>query len=105
MLKIKDEKDGLLFMVFVLPRSSRNMVAGLHSGALKLKLTAPPVDNAANKECAAFLAKALKVPKSSIEIVSGHTSRNKQLLVRCPGKKPLETEREEIRKKLESLIS
>lgn len=105
MLNIKDDKDGVIFPVFVLPRSSRNMVAGLHNGALKLKLTAPPVDNAANKECAAFLSKTLKVPKSSIDIVSGNTSRNKQILVRFPGKKAPETERAEIRKKLESLIS
>lgn len=103
MMEIRDEKDGVAFAVFVLPRSSRNMVAGLHNGALKLKLTAPPVDNAANKECKAFLAKTLKVPKSSVEIISGHTSRNKHLLIRFPGKKDEKTERAAILKKLKTL--
>ncbi len=48
---------------------------------LKVKLTAPPVNNAANRMSIKFLAKALGVPKSSLEIVSGHTSRNKQVLL------------------------
>lgn len=104
MLDFRDEKDGVAFPVFVLPRSSRSMVAGLHNGALKLKLTSPPVDNAANKECVAFLSKALKVPKSSIDILSGHTNRNKQLLIRCQGKKDDKSERMEIRKKVQALI-
>lgn len=81
------------------------MVAGLHNGALKLKLTAPPVDNAANKECIAFLAKALKLPKSSLDILSGHTNRNKQLLIRCRGQKADDPERLEIRKKVLALAS
>ncbi len=58
------------------------MLAGLHDDALKVKLTAPPVNNAANRMSIKFLAKALGVPKSSLEIVSGHTSRNKQVLLR-----------------------
>jgi uncharacterized protein (TIGR00251 family) len=81
---IQEKPDGLTFNVRVQPRSSKNKVAGIYDDALKINLTAPPVDNAANKACAAFLAKLLSVPKSTVTIISGHTGRNKQVLVHCP---------------------
>jgi uncharacterized protein (TIGR00251 family) len=77
-----ENADGITLTVFVQPRSSKNMIAGLHNHALKIKLTSPPVDGAANKMCIQYLAKCLKVPKSSIEIVSGHKNRTKRLLLR-----------------------
>jgi uncharacterized protein (TIGR00251 family) len=58
------------------------MIAGLHDGELKIKLTAPPVDNAANQMCLKFLAKSLSVSKSALEIIAGHNSRHKQILLR-----------------------
>jgi uncharacterized protein (TIGR00251 family) len=79
---LKENTDGITLTVFVQPRSSKNMIAGLHNQALKIKLTSPPVDDAANKMCIQYLAKCLQVPKSSIEIVSGHKSRTKRLLLR-----------------------
>lgn len=82
MLSIQKNSQGIVFKVLVQPRSSKNMLAGLHNDALKVRLTAPPVNNAANRMSIKFLAKALGVPKSSLEIVSGHTSRNKQVLLR-----------------------
>jgi len=81
MLSIQKNSQGLVFKVLVQPRSSKNMLAGLHDDALKIKLTAPPVNNAANRMSIKFLAKALGIPQSSLEIVSGHTSRNKQVLL------------------------
>jgi hypothetical protein len=105
MLDMRDDKQGVVFSVFVLPKSSRNMISGIHDGALKLKLTAPPVDNAANKLCIAFLSKTLKLPKSAIEIVSGHTGRNKQLLIRCPGQSDPASEKADIRSRLLALTS
>ncbi len=79
------EKDGgVVFAVFVQPKASRNQVAGLHGDALKIRLTAPPVEGAANKACTQFLAKTLGVPKSAVEIVSGHASRNKKILITPP---------------------
>jgi len=81
MLSIQKNSQGLVFKVLVQPRSSKNMLAGLHDDALKVKLTAPPVNNAANRMSLKFLAKALGVPQSSLEIVSGHTSRNKKVLL------------------------
>ena len=82
MLKIDEDKTGLKFNIYVQPRSSRNQVVGLHGDALKVKITAPPVEGAANKMCIAVLAKVLNVPKSAIEIVSGQASRTKRVQVR-----------------------
>lgn len=75
------EGENLLLRVFVQPRASRNQFCGMHDGELKLKLTSPPVDGAANECCREFLAKQLKVSKSSITIVSGETSRHKRLRI------------------------
>lgn len=81
MLHIREEKEGVFFKVRVQPRASRNQVAGLYEDALKLRLTAPPVDGEANEACRAFLAGLLNVPRSQVEIVSGHTGRSKMIKV------------------------
>ena len=80
---IQEKFDGLIFKVRVQPRSSKNQVVGAYGEALKINLTAPPVDNAANKACGVFLAGLLSVAKSSVVIVSGHTGRYKQVLIHC----------------------
>ncbi|BAF60002.1 MAG: YggU family protein [Pelotomaculum sp.] len=77
MLFLKEEKDGVLLKVRVQPRAARNQVAGLYEDALKIRLTAPPVDGEANEACRAFLADSLSLPPSKVEIVSGHASRTK----------------------------
>ena len=82
MIRIRKTPDGVVFKVLVLPRSSKNMIAGIHDKALKIKLTAPPVDNAANQMCLKFLAKSLRVSRSALEIITGHNSRHKQILLR-----------------------
>ena len=96
---IQEKPDGLIFKIRVQPRSSRNQVAGLYGDRLKINLTAPPVDNAANKACAAFLAGLLSVSKSSVSIVSGYTGRNKQVMVHC---RKDSRERETIKKSIMS---
>ncbi|WP_419661670.1 conserved uncharacterized protein, DUF167 [Desulfosarcina variabilis str. Montpellier] len=80
---IQEKTEGLVFRIRVQPRSSKNRITGLYGDALKINLTAPPVDNAANKACGVFLAGLLSVAKSSVSIVSGHTGRNKQVMVQC----------------------
>ena len=80
-LQVTQRKNGLAFKIAVQPRASRNQVAGLKGDALKIKLTAPPVDGAANKACLQFLAKTLGVPKSSLAILSGESSRTKRILI------------------------
>jgi uncharacterized protein (TIGR00251 family) len=79
---VQPHPEGLVLKVFVLPRSSKNMLAGRHGDALKIKLTAPPVEGAANKMCITFLAQRLGLPKSSLQVLSGHTGRTKLILVR-----------------------
>jgi uncharacterized protein len=77
----EDNIEGVLVSVIVLPRSSRCALAGTHDGALKVKLTKPPVDGEANAECCRFLAKLLGVAKSQIVIVRGAASRHKALQI------------------------
>jgi uncharacterized protein (TIGR00251 family) len=59
------------------PRASRNEIAGVHDGALRIRLHAPPVDGAANDALVAFLAERLAVPRRGVRIVTGATSRTK----------------------------
>jgi len=70
------------FKVFVQPRAARNNIIGVHDGALKISLTAPPVEGAANRLCRDFLAKTLKLPKGRIEVVGGLKSRRKKLYIK-----------------------
>jgi uncharacterized protein (TIGR00251 family) len=79
MIAIKSTDNGLTFTVYVQPRSSQATIVGIHRDAIKIKLTAPPVGGAANKQCIQILAKALGVPKSSLSIDTGQTSRRKQI--------------------------
>jgi len=77
-----NEKDGAVtFKARVQPRAPRSEIAGEHSGAIKLRLAAPPVDGKANQECRSFLARLLKVSATSVEIISGSTSRDKVIRI------------------------
>jgi len=80
-LWLREENGGVLFKVRVQPRAARNELAGLFEDALRLRLTAPPVDGEANEACRSFLAGLCKVPKSRVAIVSGHTGRSKVVRV------------------------
>jgi len=73
------------FRVRLQPRAARNEVAGMHGEALKIRVTAPPVDGQANKELCSYLASLLGVSPGRVSIQSGHTGRDK--LVRVEGKK------------------
>ena len=105
MLSINEHPQGVVFKILVQPRSSKNMIVGLHDGALKIKLTAPPVDNAANKMCIKYLAKSLGVSNSRIEIISGHTSRTKQVLLRSDQPKISAEEYRRLKDKIQRLIT
>lgn len=83
-LQIDAGDSGIRFAVYVQPRASRNEVTGVHDGALRVRLKAPPVEGAANRMCLKFLGKLLDVPKSSLEITAGQASRRKRVLYRCP---------------------
>jgi uncharacterized protein (TIGR00251 family) len=79
MLTIKHTAGGLAFSVYVQPRASKAAIEGCHNKALKIRLTAPPVGGAANKQCIEVLAKALGLPKSAVTISGGQTGRLKQI--------------------------
>jgi len=104
MLQINERPDGISFKVFVQPKSSKNTITGLHGDAIKIRLTAPPVDNAANRLCIKYLAKCLKTPRSSLEILSGHTGRNKLLLFRFQTAKPGRATIRRMKNRIEDLI-
>jgi uncharacterized protein (TIGR00251 family) len=78
---VKDTVDGATFQVRVQPRAKKNAVVGELGDALKLALTAPPVEGRANEACVAFFAELLNVPRSSVTIAAGHSSRNKIIRV------------------------
>ncbi|QTA93703.1 DUF167 domain-containing protein [Desulfonema magnum] len=104
MLFIQENSDGVMFKIFVQPKSSKNAIVGLHGDALKIKLTAPPVDGAANKMCIKYLSKCLGIPKSLIEIRSGHTGRTKQILLRYKNNNISKDEQEHLKQLIGSLI-
>jgi uncharacterized protein (TIGR00251 family) len=83
MLAIQDHSCGISFKIRVQPKSSRNQIVGPHGDALKLRVTAPPVEGAANKACIELLSKALGVPRSCLEITSGQSGRSKNILIHC----------------------
>jgi len=77
------EKDGVVsFAVRVQPRASRDEIAGEWQDALKIRLTAPPVDDRANEALRRLLAARLKVPLSAVRIAAGEHSRTKRVEVR-----------------------
>ncbi|HEY3619644.1 MAG TPA: DUF167 domain-containing protein, partial [Candidatus Sulfotelmatobacter sp.] len=69
------------FAVKVHPRAKKNAITGGLGDALKVSLTTPPIDGRANEACIEFFAKLLKVPRSSVTIASGQSSRNKVIRV------------------------
>lgn len=81
MIDLTETASGVAFGIRVTTRSARAGIAGLHDGALRVKLSSPPVDGAANAELTALLAKHFKVAKSCVTIISGETSRNKRVQI------------------------
>ena len=73
--------DGIVLTLHIHPRASKNEVCGVQDHALKIRLTSPPVDGAANKLCREFLAGLFEVPKSAVEIISGESSRHKRVRI------------------------
>jgi uncharacterized protein (TIGR00251 family) len=77
----KDVADGCTLAVRVHPGARKNSVTGVHADALKIAVTAPPVDGKANEALIAFLADTLRLPRARIVLVSGLTSRAKMLRI------------------------
>ena len=79
--QLREHGSSLDIALFVQPRAGRNATAGLYRGALKIRVTAPPVENAANQAVIDFFASTLKIPKSRMKIVSGRRSKAKILRI------------------------
>ena len=85
---IKLLKDGIELNIKVVPNSSKNDLI-IENEGIKLKITAQPIENKANKAVIEFLSKTFKIPKTSISITKGETSKNKTIFIKNPqeGKK------------------
>ena len=83
MISVHETAEGVTFTVQVQPRARRNVAIGELGGALKISLTAPPLDGRANEACIEFFSRALRVPRSAVSIVSGQSNRRK--LIRVTG--------------------
>ena len=79
---VRDTARGAQFALRVQPRASRTAIAGVMGDAVKLAITAPPVDGKANQAVIEFLSDLFHVSKGSVEIVSGETGRNKLIAIR-----------------------
>jgi len=90
MFQVKELKKGLTFEIQVTPHASCAEITGWQDSTLKLKVTAQPVEGAANLACINLLAKALKLRKNQLEILAGEKSRKKVVLVKDISKKDLE---------------
>lgn len=98
MISLKETARGLSFSVKVQPRARRNAITGTVGDALKLALTAPPVEGKANQDVIDFLADFFGIPRSSVTIASGKTSRLKVILVSGINAEQLRRRLEDIRK-------
>ncbi len=81
MVVIHETPTGATFAVRIHPRAKKDAITGELGDALKVSLTAPPIDGKANQACIDFFAKLLMVPRSSVTIASGQTSRAKVIRV------------------------
>jgi uncharacterized protein len=78
---VNETAGAVTFTVRVQPRARRNAIIGELGDAIKLALTAPPVEGKANEACIEFFAEVLQVPRSAVSIITGQTSRNKVICV------------------------
>lgn len=76
---IQVRPDGVFLAVKLQPRAAKNEICGQHGNELRVRVTAPPVDEAANDALLRFLADTFDCPRSCIELVHGHTSRHKHI--------------------------
>jgi uncharacterized protein (TIGR00251 family) len=81
MLELQTQQGAVTFSVRVQPRASKDEVAGVMDGALKVRLRAQALEDRANEALCEYLAELLKTPKAAVRILSGHHSRSKRVEV------------------------
>jgi uncharacterized protein len=79
---LREGAEGVFLSIKLQPRASRTGVQGLHGNELKIAVTAPPVDAAANEALVHFLAVELDCPRAAIQLVRGQTSRHKTIVIK-----------------------
>ncbi|WP_386689129.1 DUF167 family protein YggU [Lonepinella sp. MS14437] len=84
MSAIEKVENGLRLRILLQPKASRDAVVGLHDDELKISITAPPIDGAANAHLLKYLSKLFKVPKSVIQLEKGELNRHKQVFILAP---------------------
>ena len=77
MIECTEAGGAITFKVRVVPRASKSAIVGRHDGALKVRIAAPPVEGAANRELMRLLSLSFGVPTRSVELISGHTTKTK----------------------------
>lgn len=85
----KTTQDGIIIQLKIVPNSSKNSIIK-ENDFIKVKVTAQPIENKANKAMIEFLSKYLKLPKTSIEIIKGETSKDKTVLFKTKDKETQE---------------
>lgn len=90
MLEIREDPGGITFDVLVTPRASRAKIGPVVGDRLKIAVTAPPVDGEANAAIVETFAKALRIPRTAVEILRGDGSRRKTIRIAGVGKDVLE---------------
>ncbi len=85
MIEITQSIGALTFAIRVQPRASRDSVGGEWQGALRVRLTAPPLEGRANDALCRLLAEQLNIPRSAVSILSGERSRSKRVRVEGVG--------------------
>src|SRR5438270_8095307 len=98
MIPIQESPKGITFAVKVHPRARKDAITGTVGDALKLAITAPPVDGKANQAVIEFFADLFAIARSSVTIASGEISRNK--VIRVSG-----ISAEQVRQRLQSALA
>ena len=78
---VRDSPEGAVLTIHVQPKASNTEYAGLHGGALKFRVAAPPVEGAANEALCAHLAEQFDLPQKAVVLLSGQGSRHKRVLL------------------------
>ena len=79
---VKDSPEGAVIIVHVQPKASKTEYVGMHGGALKFRVAAPPVEGAANEALCAYLAERFGLPKQAVTVKAGQASRHKRVQLR-----------------------
>jgi uncharacterized protein (TIGR00251 family) len=91
LVPVSDHPLGATFAIRVQPRAARTAISGTVGDALKVSVSAPPLDGRANVAVVEFFSEVLSVPRSAVQVVAGERSRNK--IIRIAGRSGAEVQR------------